>query len=154
MISRCFNTYLFRHFTPYFEHFQPIHLSFSTPISKTSQPIYLKCFIALTGEDIFLWRICNVYESFMLRNKYTHLFSNYFEHTREMTQLLHEAIINHKDLTVVWLDQDNAYGSIPHQLIQVVMHQYYIQDHVNNLFMNYFNKIHLKLYYAHLNTFV
>ena len=39
-----FNPYLFRHFNPYFEYFQPIHLSFSTPISKTSQPIYQRRF--------------------------------------------------------------------------------------------------------------
>ena len=58
----------------------------------------------------------------MLRHKYTDAsvqkgeipgVSNSFEHTRAMTQLLHEAIINHKDLTVVWLDQAHAYGSIP-----------------------------------------
>ena len=37
MISRCFNTYLFRHFNPCLEHFKPVHLSFTTTISKTSQ---------------------------------------------------------------------------------------------------------------------
>jgi len=31
----------------------------------------------------------------------------------------------------------------PHQLIQVAVHQYYIQDHVSNLFMNYFNNNHI-----------
>jgi len=58
----------------------------------------------------------------MLINKYTDTsaqkgeipgFSNYFEHTSAMTKLLHEAKINHKDLTVVWLDLANAYGYIP-----------------------------------------
>jgi len=138
MISRRFNTYLFRHFTPYFEHFQLIHLSFSAPISKT-------WFFSLT----YLQRTWK----FHANNKYTDTsvqegnipgFSNYFEHTREMTKLLHEAIINHKDLTVVWLDLANAYGYIPHQLIQVTMHQYYIQDRVSNLFINYFNNIHIR----------
>jgi len=89
----------------------------------------------------------------MLINKYTDTsvqkgeipgFSNYFEHTRAMTKLLHEAMIKHKDLTVVWLGLANAYGYIPHQLIQVAMHQYYIQDHVSNLIMNYFNNIHIR----------
>ena len=75
MISRRFNNYLFRHFNPYLEHFQPIHLSFSTPISKTSQPIYRRCIIALIGKILFLWRICNVYESVMLILSIpTHLF--------------------------------------------------------------------------------
>ena len=68
--------------------------------------------------------------------------SSYVEHTHVLTQLLHEARINHKDLTVVWLDQDNAYGYIPHQLIQLAMHQCYITDHSSNLIMNYFNNNH------------
>ena len=70
-------------------------------------------------------------------------FTNYFEHTRAMTQLLNEAMIKHKDLTVVWLDQANAYESILHQLIHVTMHQYYIPDLSSNLIMNYFNNIHI-----------
>ena len=45
---------------------------------------------------------------------------------------------------MVWLDLANAYGSILHQLIQVDVHQYYIQDHVSNIFMNYFNNIHIR----------
>ena len=58
----------------------------------------------------------------MLINKYTDTsvqkeeipgFSNYFEHTRAITKLLHETMIKHKDLTLVWLDLANAYGSIP-----------------------------------------
>ena len=71
-------------------------------------------------------------------------FSSYVEHTSALTQLLHEAIINHKDLTVVCLDQDNAYESIPHQLIQLAIHQYYIPDHSSNLIMNYFNNNNLR----------
>ena len=60
----------------------------------------------------------------MLRNKYTDTsvqkedipwFSGYVEQTSAMTQLLQEARINHKDLTVVWLDLANAYGSTPPQ---------------------------------------
>ena len=34
---------------------------------------------------------------------------------------------------MVWLDLAHAYGSIPHQLIQVAMHQDYIPDHLSNL---------------------
>jgi len=58
----------------------------------------------------------------MLINKYTDIsvqkgehpgFSDYFEHTRAITKLLHKARINHKYLTVVWLDLANAYGSTP-----------------------------------------
>ena len=97
----------------------------------------------------------------MLRNKYTDTsvqkgeipgFSSYVEHTSALTQLLHEARINHKDLTVVWLDQAHAYGSIPHQLIQLALHQYYIPDHSSNLIMNYFNNNHLRFSRSRFTT--
>ena len=42
-------------------------------------------------------------------------------------------------MPVVWLDLANAYESIPHQLTQVAMNQYYIPDHSSNINMNYFN---------------
>jgi len=97
----------------------------------------------------------------MLRNKYTDTyvqkgeipgFSSYIEHTSALTQLQYEARINHKYLTVVWLDLANAYGSITHQLIQVAMHQYYIPDHSSNFFMNYFNNIHLRFSLSRFTT--
>ena len=43
-ISRRFNPYLFRHFNPCFEHFKLIKVSFLTPFSKTSQPVYRRRF--------------------------------------------------------------------------------------------------------------
>ena len=149
MISIRFNTYLFRQVTLYF---QPIHLSCSTPISKTSQSICRRRVIALIGEA-FLWRLCIAYESFMLRNKCTDTsvqkreipgFSSYVEHTSTLTHLLHVARINHKYLMLVWLDLANVYGYILHQLIQVTMHQYYIPDHASKLIMQYFNNIHVR----------
>jgi len=60
--------------------------------------------------------------------------------------------LNHKDLAVVWLDIVNAYGSIPNQLIQVVMHQYYIPDHSSNLIMNYFNNNHFRFSSSRFTT--
>ena len=142
MISRRFNNYLFRHFNPYLEHFQPIHLSFSTPISKTSQPIYRRCIIALIGKILFLWRICNVYESVMLILSIpTHLFRR--ETFQDSPTILSTPVqwpnyytnlwSNTKTWQWYWLDLANAYGYIPHQIIQVAMHQYYIQDRVSNL---------------------
>ena len=140
--------------------FNPYIYLFSTPISKTNQPIYLKSFIALIGKD-FLWRLCNTYESFMLRNKYTDTsvqkgeipgISSYVEHTSALTHLLNKARTSHKNLTLVWLDLANAYGYITHQLIQVAMYQYYIPDHLSNLIMNYFNNNHLRFSNSRFTT--
>ena len=41
---------------------------------------------------------------------------------------------------------------IPHQLIQVAMHQFYIPDHSINLIMNYFNYNHLRFSSSRFTT--
>ena len=71
-------------------------------------------------------------------------FSGCVEHTSALTQLLHEARINDKNLTVVWLDIANAYGSIPHQLIQAALKHYHVPAHASKLIMDYYSNIHLR----------
>lgn len=39
-----------------------------------------------------------------------------FEQTSSISQLLQEARVNTSDLRIVWLDQANAYDSIPHEV--------------------------------------
>jgi hypothetical protein len=71
-------------------------------------------------------------------------FSGCVEHTSALSQLLREARINHGDLTVVWLDLANAYGSIPHQLIEEALKHYHIPDHINKLIKSYLGNIQLR----------
>ena len=71
-------------------------------------------------------------------------FSGCFEHTSALTQLLHEARINHKNLTVVWLDLANVYGSIPHQLIQEALKHYHVPEQARSLIRSYYSNIHTR----------
>ena len=71
-------------------------------------------------------------------------FSGCVEHTSALSQLLRETRINHDDLTVVWLDLANAYGSIPHQLIEVALRHYHIPDHIHKLIKSYLGNIQLR----------
>ncbi|KAL7881484.1 hypothetical protein AOLI_G00083320 [Acnodon oligacanthus] len=50
------------------------------------------------------------------------------EHTGVVTQLIREARENKGDLVVLWLDLTNAYGSIPHKLVEEAMRRYHIPD--------------------------
>jgi len=54
------------------------------------------------------------------------------EETR-LSQLIREARIRNGDLTLVWLNLANAYGSIPHQLISVALEHYHIPDQAQKL---------------------
>jgi hypothetical protein len=71
-------------------------------------------------------------------------FSGCIEHTSIITQLVSEAKINKKDLTVVWLDLANAYGTIPHMLIQEALNHYHIPEHCRDMIRSYFSAIHLR----------
>ncbi|XP_033726788.1 uncharacterized protein LOC117316355 [Pecten maximus] len=52
-----------------------------------------------------------------------------------------EAKSNRGNLTVVWLDLANAYGSIPHQLIEEGLQHYFIPEHIRGIVRSYFNGI-------------
>ena len=43
------------------------------------------------------------------------------KHTGIVTQLLKEAKESKGDLAVLWLDMANAYGSIPHKLVELTL---------------------------------
>jgi hypothetical protein len=71
-------------------------------------------------------------------------FSGCVEHTSVITQLIKEAKTGKKDLTVVWLDLANAYGSIPHQLIYTALQHYHVDNHVQKIITSYLDGIKLR----------
>ncbi|XP_060067872.1 uncharacterized protein LOC132548065 [Ylistrum balloti] len=71
-------------------------------------------------------------------------FSGCIEHTSVISQLIQEAKVNKTDLTVVWLDQANAYGTVPHMLIDEAIWHYHIPEHFRNLIRSYFSGIQLR----------
>ena len=72
------------------------------------------------------------------------VFSGCVEHTSIISQLIHEAKVNRKDLTVVWLDLANAYGTIPHMLIEESLKLYHIPEHFRGIIRSYFGGISLR----------
>ena len=71
-------------------------------------------------------------------------FSGCIEHTSVLSQLIHEAKVNKTDLTVVWLDLANAYGTIPHMVIEEALKHYHIPEHFRGIIRSYFSGIHLR----------
>ena len=89
--------------------------------SKTIKQFRTISLLNVEGK-IFFSILANRMTSYMLSNQYINTsvqkggipgFSGCVEHTSALTQLLHEARINHKDLSVIWLDLANAYGGRP-----------------------------------------
>jgi len=58
------------------------------------------------------------------------------EHTSVVTQLIREAQENKGDLVVLWLDLANAYGSIPHKLVEEALNRHRIPDMFRDLILD------------------
>jgi len=120
--------------------------------SKTIEQFRTISLLSVEGK-IFFAILARRLTSYMTQNAYINTsvqkggvpgLSGCVEHTSALTQLLHEARINNKDLTVVWLDLANAYGSIPHQLIKEALQHYHIPTNAENLITSYLNNINLR----------
>ena len=66
------------------------------------------------------------------------------EHTGVLTQLLREAKENKGDLTVLWLDLVNAYGSMPHKLVEEALTRHHVPPSVCDLIADYYKNFRLR----------
>ncbi|KAL7847956.1 hypothetical protein AOLI_G00226740 [Acnodon oligacanthus] len=69
--------------------------------------------------------------------------SGYIEHTGVATQLIRKAWPSKVYLAVLWLDLANAYGSIPHKLVEVALSRYHVPEKIQNLILDYYNNFSL-----------
>ncbi|XP_056127556.1 uncharacterized protein LOC130105540 [Rhinichthys klamathensis goyatoka] len=67
------------------------------------------------------------------------------EHTGVVTQLIREAREGKGDLAVLWLDLANAYGSIPHRLVELALSRYHVPEKIRNLILDYYNNFSLRV---------
>ena len=74
------------------------------------------------------------------------------EHTSAVTQLMREAKENKGDLAVIWLDLANAYGSIPHQVIQTALKRYHVPEKFRTMLQHYFDNFRMRFSVGNYNT--
>ena len=99
--------------------------------------------IALTScvGKVFTSILKNCFLSFMLQNGYMNTtlqkaFVNGIpgcsEHHCKLAEVIRDASVKHRSLTVCWLDLANAYGSVPHGLIQFALSHYHAPSQFAN----------------------
>ena len=66
------------------------------------------------------------------------------EHTGVLTQLLRDAKENKGDLTVLWLYLANAYGSMPHKLVEEALTRHHVPPSVCDLIADYYKNFRLR----------
>ena len=67
-----------------------------------------------------------------------------WEHMSMVWSSLKDARLNQKDVSTIWLDIANAYGSIPHQLIFLALRRYGVSDHYLSIIGSYFEAVYSK----------
>ncbi|TWW59294.1 hypothetical protein D4764_06G0008240, partial [Takifugu flavidus] len=67
------------------------------------------------------------------------------EHNGVVTQLIREAHESKGELAVLWLDLTNAYGSIPHKLVELALHLHHVPSKIKDLILDYYNNFRLRV---------
>ena len=67
------------------------------------------------------------------------------EHTGVVSQLICKARENNGNLAVLWLDQANAYGSIPHKVVEETFRRYHVPSSVSNFILDYYDSFYLRV---------
>ncbi|TWW66935.1 hypothetical protein D4764_20G0009670 [Takifugu flavidus] len=67
------------------------------------------------------------------------------EHNGVVTQLIREAHESKGELAVLWLDLTNAYGSIPHRLVELAQHLHHVPSKIKDLILDYYNNFSLRV---------
>lgn len=67
------------------------------------------------------------------------------EHTGVVTQLIREARESRGDLATLWLNLTNAYGSIPHKLVETALTRHHVPEMIRNLIMDYYSSFRLRV---------
>ena len=70
--------------------------------------------------------------------------SGCLEHTAVLSQLIREAKAEKKNLVVTWLDIANAYGSIPHDVIQKALVKAHIPENTRTLIESYYSDVKIR----------
>ena len=70
--------------------------------------------------------------------------SGCLEHTALLSQLIREAKSEKKNLVITWLDIANAYGSIPHDVIQRALVEAHIPEDTRHLIESYYSDVKIR----------
>ncbi|XP_021365777.1 uncharacterized protein LOC110458420 [Mizuhopecten yessoensis] len=103
-----------------------------------------KIFFAVLARRMTSYMMTNGYIDTSVQKGGIPGFSGCVEHTSVLSQLIREAKSSRGNLTVVWLDLANAYGSIPHELIEVALQHYFIPEHIQGIVRSYFSGIQVR----------
>ncbi len=111
-----------------------------------------KLYFSHTADRIMKYALMNQYIDKSVQKGGVPAISGCLEHTAVLSQLIREAKARKKNLVITWLDIANAYGSIPHNLIQAALRQAYVPDEICKLVVSYYSDVTMRFTTGHFTT--
>ena len=103
-----------------------------------------KLYFALWSDRLVTYALANRYIDTSIQKGGVPGVSGCMEHTAILSQLIREAKAEKKGLVVVWLDIANAYGSIPHNLIQIALRRAHAPEGFCKLVESYYADMNIR----------
>ena len=103
-----------------------------------------KLFFSLKADRITKFLMSNNYIDTSIQKGGIPGISGCLEHTAILSQLIREAKAEKKNLVVTWLDNANAYGSIPHNIIQIALEKAHIPERTRQLVKSYYSNAKIR----------
>ncbi|XP_057673103.1 uncharacterized protein LOC130904394 [Corythoichthys intestinalis] len=111
-----------------------------------------KIFFSVLAKRLTTYIVKNNYVDTSIQKGGIPGFSGCLEHIGVLNQMIQEAKVSKSNLTVVWLDLANAYGSIPHNLIDKAMEHYHIPHHIRGMITSYLRGFKFRFKTVHFTT--
>ena len=67
--------------------------------------------------------------------------SGCIEHTGVLTQIIREAKESKGEIAIIWLYLANAYGTVPHKIVELTLERYHVPGKSRVLLKNYFDNL-------------
>ncbi|XP_061589349.1 uncharacterized protein LOC133454644 [Cololabis saira] len=121
--------------------------------STTIEQFRIISLLSVEGK-IFFSIVARRMTEFLLRNRYIDTsvqkggvpkVPGCIEHTGVITQLIREAREGKGDLAVLWLDLANAYGSIPHKLVETSLDRHHVPGKIKEVILDYYSCFSLRV---------
>ena len=114
---------------------------------STGRPISLgnvqgKIYLAILARRLTEFAVENKYVDLSVQKGGVPEVKGCVEHFGAMWEVIKDARVNRKDLSVVWLDLANAYGAVPHVLIARALRFYNVPPKVVDIILLYFSGVY------------
>ena len=114
------------------------------------RPITLKnssgnLFMGILAQRCIRFLTENKYINTALQKGFMEKMAGCIEHTEALTEILQNAKKRGNSITTTWLDLQNAYGSVPHNLIQYALEWYHIPEPIRKIVFNYYDESYIRV---------